>query len=606
MVARWVHVLALAISCNGESSLGHSELSAVERLQALKEKVLRQQERLESLEHAKERNLLYRSSPYQPSIYGEYSSDTRAYTPQENFEGALSQSWLVLCGMIAFFMQAGLTVFRAGLARKEYVQHCTLLSLVDVCIGILAWWLFGWAFALGGPYEVKTVHGTWTGESVNWWQWQEGDSLRLISRFAGSQQFAGTGFLAAQDALGGQQEPSPNIAKWFFRGATVLMATSIATGGLAERARPYGAAIASFLLTAVVFPIPVAWNWGRGWLNVDLISDNGTGAFDFAGSGVIHMSGGVAALMGAVIVQSREGRFSGDSPFRRKRKPTGDEPPPATSGKPQPQPPVAKEEDFVPHSHMLVVLGTFILWFGWYGFNCGSTLAMTTGLTNGIEYGFQAAVVAMNTSISAATAGLVVFLVRAIIDKGFRVTPLCNGILAGLVSISAACSTVETGSACAIGAIGGLMYLSSSSSLRSLRIDDPFDAYPIHGACGAWGVMAAALFDWGKGFDTVHGQNGFRCLKDTACKKSVGGDFVLQNLVLVVSVQAWVAVLSAIILGILRVSGHLRAPDWEGGQGNQKGTPDPGLDAESCRSIGFRPAMAYAMEAHPWDIAKQI
>mmetsp|Transcript_103654 Transcript_103654/g.200861 ORF Transcript_103654/g.200861 Transcript_103654/m.200861 type:complete len:596 (-) Transcript_103654:287-2074(-) len=595
MLRRWVHVLALTIFCSGESSPGLEQPSTVKRLQALREKVLRQQERLETLEHAKQRRLPFMTSPYSPSIYGEYSPHTRAYTAQENFEGALTHSWLVLCAMLAFFMQAGMTVFRAGLCRKEYVQHCTLLSLVDVCIGIIAWWLFGWAFALSGPYEIDKAQGTSLGKTVDWWGWQDGDNLRLESRFGGSRQFAGSGFLVAEGALGGQQEPSPNIAKWFYRGATVLMATSIATGGLAERVRLEGAAIASFLLTAVVFPIPVAWQWGRGWLHGDTSSS--AGAFDFAGSGVIHLSGGVAALVGAVIVKSRDGRFpANDSPDAQ---------------------PKANERDFTPNSHMLVTLGTFILWFGWYGFNCGSNLAMTTGLQNGIEYGFQAAVVAMNTSISAASAGLLVFSARRIIDKEFRVAPLCNGTIAGLVSICAACSTVETGFACLIGAIGGLVYLASSFLMTKMKIDDPFDAFPIHGACGAWGVMAAALFDWGKGFDNVHGPNGFRCLAQSSppvCLSGVGGNFVLQNFWLVITVTLWVGLLSAIIFGVLKRAGRLRIPDWpasdsslwptETPEHNRHDTGfgnDPGLDARI-----HRPTRAYAMESHSSEIATKI
>jgi len=274
------------------------------------------------------------------------------------------------------------------------------------------------------------------------------------------------------------------------------------------------------------------------------------------------------------------------------------------------------EEDFAPNSHMLMALGTFILWFGWYGFNCGSTIAMTTGLKNGIEYGFQAAVVAMNTSISAASAGLVVFLVGGFVgvdkkdrdEKGlplFRVTPMCNGILAGLVSISAACSTVETGSAFAIGFIGGLVYMASSLALQKTKmIDDPFDAFSIHGACGAWGVMAAALFDWGKGFDMMHGQNGFRCLKNSGqsggCKAGVGGDFVLQNFLLVVCVTAWVGVFSAIIYGVLNLAKGLRVEQWLDKPEN-KGCADPGLDARY-----HRPAKAYALDPHVVNNDKMV
>merc|ERR1719401_3093720 len=163
---------------------------------------------------------------------------------------------------------------------------------------------------------------------------------------------------------------------------------------------------------------------------------------DFAGSGIVHMSGGVSGLAGTIVLGPRKGRFE-------------------------------NPEHFDAHSLPLVVLGTFILWFGWYGFNCGSTLGLSDAAT-----GALAAQVAMNTTIAAATGGVTVFCATFAILKKYDVVALCSGILAGLVSITAPCGNVESGSAFAVGLIGGLIYVASSKLLKMLRIDDPLDAFP--------------------------------------------------------------------------------------------------------------------------------
>ena len=150
-----------------------------------------------------------------------------------------------------------------------------------------------------------------------------------------------------------------------------------------------------------------------------------------------------------------------------------------------------------------VVLGTFALWFGWYGFNPGSTLGMHDGAT-----GALAAQVAMNTTLAAATGGITVFILRYAVTRKYDVGGLCNGILAGLVSITAGCGNVECGSAFAIGLVGAFVYQASSMLLQKLKIDDPVDASPVHGFCGIWGVLAAGFLDWGKGVDHYHGWSG--------------------------------------------------------------------------------------------------
>ncbi|CAE8613471.1 unnamed protein product [Polarella glacialis] len=419
----------------------------------------------------------------------------------ESLQGAMNHMWLILCGALVMFMQAGFAMVESGCCRAKNVQNILLKNLTDVCVGTLGWWLCGWAFAYGGPMD---------------------DDGFKQNRFMGSEGAMGKDFLIRDDATG-QLQPTTNIVNWFFQWAFCSAAATIVSGGVAERVNFPGYCIFSFMMTAFIYPVCVGWTWGYGWL-ADV---NSVGYMDFAGSGIVHMAGGVGALTGAIWAGPRKGRWE-------------------------------NPEEFDPHSLPLIILGTFILWFGWYGFNCGSTLGMAT-----IERGFMAAQVAMNTTIAAATGGLTVFILRFGITKKYDIGGFCNGILAGLVSITAGCGNVECGSAFVIALLGGLFYEAGSRLIKKLKIDDPVDAFAVHGVAGAWGVMAAALFDWGKDFDHYHGWSGFSCItaEDGSCKTGLGGEGVAANLAEVVAITAWVAVCSSLIFGPLRAVGWLRASD---------------------------------------------
>jgi Amt family ammonium transporter len=151
----------------------------------------------------------------------------------------------------------------------------------------------------------------------------------------------------------------------------------------------------------------------------------------------------------------------------------------------------------------MIVLGTIILWFGWYGFNCGSTLGMSEGS------GYMAAVVAVNTTIAPAFGGMVVtFARRAQAPHKWMTTETCGGILAGLVSITAGCGNVHPWASVVIGCVGGVLYMLAADLLVKMQIDDPVQAFPVHGACGIWGVLAAVFFDWGLPYGTLHAWGG--------------------------------------------------------------------------------------------------
>ena len=173
----------------------------------------------------------------------------------------------------------------------------------------------------------------------------------------------------------------------------------------------------------------------------------------------MHEVGGVAALMGAIMIGSREGRWEKGS-----------------------------EKRFQPHNIPFIVTGTFILWMGWYGFNAGSTLSFTGGNE------FTAFKVMLNTTLSAVAAGFVVLIVKGSITKVFELPFLCNGLLAGLVSITAACDNVTDYEALVIGILGGLIVIGVSYAVRACKVDDAIDAFAVHGACGAWGTIAVGFF----------------------------------------------------------------------------------------------------------------
>jgi len=243
----------------------------------------------------------------------------------------------------------------------------------------------------------------------------------------------------------------PLYAFWLFQAAFCGAAATIVAGGMAERMKFPAYLIYSFLISAVVYPIVGHWVWGGGWLSQ-------TGFADFAGSTVVHTVGGFAALMGTSILRPREGKYGPD-------------------GKPQ---------VLAGHSIPLASLGVFILWFGWFGFNAGSTLGVTDGQLIGR--------VAINTNLAAALGGIGAMLT---VWKRFGKPDLSmamNGALAGLVGITAPCAFVDPWAAVVIGLISGYVVVRGVELLDRLQIDDPVGAFPVHGACGVWGTLAVGIF----------------------------------------------------------------------------------------------------------------
>merc|ERR1711865_507594 len=299
-----------------------------------------------------------------------------------------------------------------------------------------------------------------------------------------------------------------------------------------------------------IYPCVAYWGWsGLGFLvytndDGDSVSSFGPAYMDFAGSGIVHLVGGMGALVGAICVGPRLHRFDPDSTV-----------------------------DFGAHSIPFVVLGTFFLWFGWYGFNPGSTLSMKT-----TEDAYKAGLIAVNTTLAPCVGGLVVFALRAkvVFPKRLDVGGFCNGILAGLVGI-----------------VAGFLYQGASMLLQKLKIDDVVDAFPVHGVCGMWGVLACGLFG-----DPDHGMGGNGLF--------YGGDQLRTQVMGIIVICAWAGGLSLLVMAPLRKLGMLRLSDEfqdHGADLMEHSPPRPYGSAEK-EELGFRPNTKPGTDTSKADVNK--
>ncbi len=263
------------------------------------------------------------------------------------------------------------------------------------------------------------------------------------------------GFDAAFAFLDSANAPTDNggyasSAGWLFQVVFAATAATIVSGAMAERTKLSSYVIYSIILSGIVYPISGHWIWGGGWL-ADL------GIRDFAGSTVVHSVGGWAALAGAMLVGPRLGKYGKDGSVNV----------------------------ISPHNMPLAALGVFILWFGWYGFNAGSTLLAIGGISH----------VAVTTTLAASAGAVGALILSWILFKKPDLSMALNGALAGLVGITAPCASVSTTSAVIIGLIAGVLVVYSILFIeRKLKIDDPVGAISVHGICGAWGTLAVGLF----------------------------------------------------------------------------------------------------------------
>jgi len=369
---------------------------------------------------------------------------------------ALNIVWTMVAGFLVMLMQAGFALVETGLTRAKNAAHTMGMNFLVYAIGIIGFYFVGFGLQMGGVGAMATFgnDATLSKEFV----------VSLFGKDFGL--FGMTGFM-----LPLSQYTAAVATMFLFQMVFMDTTCTIPTGAAAERWKFGSFVLFSFVISTIIYPIYANWVWGGGWLST--LGSNfglGHGHVDFAGSSVVHMTGGVMALVLGKMIGPRLGKYSPDGRIN----------------------PIA------PQSIPQVMLGTFILAFGWFGFNAGSTLAGTDT---------RLAVVAVNTMIASATGAFSAFLyVKA---KWGKADPswLANGMLAGLVAITAPCAFVSSWAAAFIGAVAGILVIVAAVFIDTkLKIDDPVGASAVHGVNGAWGILSLGLFAngvYGQGLNGV-------------------------------------------------------------------------------------------------------
>ncbi|MGC4087980.1 MAG: ammonium transporter [Polyangiaceae bacterium] len=366
--------------------------------------------------------------------------------------------WTLLCGFLVMFMQAGFALVETGLCRKKNAAHTMAMNFLVYAIGILGFWCVGFGLQMGGVGAMATFGGDAT----------------LSSEFTIDIAGKSFGLFGTKGFFLTIANYTPAVAAMFlFQMVFMDTTATIPTGAMAERWKFLSFVLFSFVISSVIYPVYGNWVWGGGWLStLGAHYGLGHGHVDFAGSSVVHMTGGVAALIGAKMIGPRIGKFRSDG-----------------SAVPMPG-----------HNIPMALLGTFILAFGWFGFNPGSTLAGTDS---------RISIVAVNTMLASASGafGAAVFVWTRFGKPD--PTWLANGMLAGMVAITAPCAFVGAPEAILIGAVAGILVVVSAGFIENkLKIDDPVGASSVHGVCGTWGILSLGLFANGTYGDGLNGVPG--------------------------------------------------------------------------------------------------
>jgi Amt family ammonium transporter len=366
--------------------------------------------------------------------------------------------WTLITGYLVMFMQLGFALVETGFTRAKNASHTMLMNFMVYVIGMLGFWICGFAFMFGGVGQVAALG---MGANLN-----NEVVLHLFGKDFGILGYKGF-FLT-----GGAYDVSV-FTLFLFQMVFMDTTATIPTGAMAERWKFLAFCVYGFVISMLIYPIYGNWVWGGGWLSQ--LGSNfslGHGAVDFAGSGVVHMVGGVTALAGAMVLGPRIGKYKKD-------------------GTP----------NAIPGHHIpMGIAGALILAFGWFGFNPGSTLAGTD---------LRIGVIATNTMLASAGGALSAVIYMWVRFGKPDPTMAVNGLLAGLVAITAPCAFVNAPAAVLIGLIAGVLVVLSVLFIDGvLKVDDPVGAVSVHGTCGAWGVLALGLFadgSYGDKWNSVEG-----------------------------------------------------------------------------------------------------
>ncbi|MBN2861921.1 MAG: ammonium transporter [Bacteroidales bacterium] len=384
----------------------------------------------------------------------------------EEFAFSLNTVWVLFAATLVFFMQAGFALVEAGFTRSKNTANILFKNLMDYVIGSIAFWLIGFGIMFGSK------NGLFGG-------------FDLFSQHT-------------------YRTDIPDFAFLIFQTVFAATTATIVSGAMAERTKFNAYIVYSAVLTLFIYPVSGHWAWGGGWL-----SQLSVPFHDFAGSSVVHMVGGSAALVGAATLGPRIGKYDRNGKAR------------AIPG----------------HSIPLATLGVFVLWIGWFGFNPGSQLAAA-----GISNAKAISLIFITTNIAAAGGALSTMIYIWLKYKKPTLSMTLNGALAGLVAITAGCDAVSPGGALIIGILAGFLVVFSVEFFdKIVKVDDPVGAISVHGVCGLFGTLLVGLFSTSQGL--LYG---------------FGGALLKSQLIGVVSIAAWAVAASVVLFTALKHFNGLR------------------------------------------------
>jgi Amt family ammonium transporter len=371
---------------------------------------------------------------------------------------SINITWTLITGYLVMFMQLGFALVETGFTRAKNAVHTMGMNIMIYCIGMLGFWVMGFAFMFGGVGQVAALGmGANLGNEV---------TFHLFGKDFGILGYKGF-FL-----MGGAYDVSV-FTLFLFQMVFMDTAATIPTGAMAERWKFLAFAVYGLFISMIIYPVYGNWVWGGGWLSqLGANFGLGHGAVDFAGSGVVHMVGGITSIAGVMVLGPRLGKYKKDG-----------------------------TSNAIPGHHIpMGVAGALILAFGWFGFNPGSTLAGTD---------LRIGVIAVNTMLASGAGGAAAMVVMWLKFGKPDITMSANGLLAGLVAITAPCAFVNAPCAVLIGALAGILVVYSVLTVDQVfKLDDPVGAISVHGVCGAWGVLALGLFadgSYGDKWNSVEG-----------------------------------------------------------------------------------------------------
>ena len=390
---------------------------------------------------------------------------------------SINMMWVLIAGALVMFMQTGFALVEGGLCRAKNSSHTFAMNLMVYPLGCLAFYVYGFALGWGNWWNAPVPPGWYSPLGPGTSLLNSGFALTIGGKSYGLLGLKGF-FLTGMDDVS-------VLALFFFMMVFMDTTATIPTGTMAERW-----AWKNFCLFALWVALPYCifanWVWGGGWLaQMGLNWGLGHGAVDFAGSSVVHAMGGAIALAGGIVIGPRIGKYVNGKPV-------------AIPG----------------HNIPFVITGTFILAFGWFGFNAGSTLSGTD---------LRMSTVVVNTMLASVTGAISCMLYMMMTGMKPDPSMICNGMLAGLVAVTAPCAFIDTWAACLIGAVAGVLVVWSVVFWDKVGLDDPVGAVSVHGVNGVWGTLSLGLFangKYGAGWDgvvresmvQVHGADGVRGL----------------------------------------------------------------------------------------------